>query len=111
MGGMGTIHERNELRIYLENHLMTINLLNASVEAGVPRFFFASSACVYPGNLQSNEWEDVALRESDVYPPNPQGLYGAEKLNAEQFLLSSEERYAYPDRPFPQRLRSPWGLV
>ena len=90
MGGMGTIHEGNELQIYLENHLITMNLLNASVEAGVKRFFFASSACVYPGNLQSNEREDVYLRESDVYPPNPQGLYGTEKLNAEQFLRSSK---------------------
>jgi len=88
MGGMGTIHEKNESKIYLENHLMTVNLLNASIEAGVTRFFFASSACVYPGNLQSNESEDVSLRESDVYPSNPQGLYGTEKLNAEQFLLS-----------------------
>lgn len=92
MGGMGTIHEGNESRIYRENHLMTMNLLNASVEAGVKRFFFASSACVYPGNLQTNEHEDVSLRESDVYchPPTPQGLYGAEKLNAEQLLLSSK---------------------
>lgn len=88
MGGMGTIHERNELRIYLENHWMTMNLLNASAEAGVKRFFFASSACVYPGNLQSDTHKDIALRESDVYPPNAQGLYGAEKLNTEQLLLS-----------------------
>ena len=88
-GGTGTIHEGNELQIYLENHLMTMNLLSASAEAGVKRFFFASSACVYPGNLQSDEHEDVYLSESDVYPPNPQGLYGAEKLNAEQFLRSS----------------------
>ena len=89
MGGMGTIHERNESRIYLENHLMTMNLFNASVEAGIKRFFFASSACVYPGTLQSDERKDVSLRESDVYPPSPQGLYGAEKLNTEQFLQSS----------------------
>ena len=88
MGGMGTIHEGNELQIYLENHLMTMNLLNASVEAGVKHFFFASSACVYPGNLQSNERGSVSLRESNVYPPDPQGLYGTEKLNAEQFLRS-----------------------
>jgi nucleoside-diphosphate-sugar epimerase/glycosyltransferase involved in cell wall biosynthesis len=86
MGGMGTIHEGNERKIYTENHLMTVNILNASVEAGVKRFFYASSACVYPTKLQSNE--DVSLRESDVYPPGPQGLYGAEKLNSEQFLRS-----------------------
>ena len=87
---MGTIHERNEFQIYLENHLMTMNLLDASVKAGVKRFFFASSACVYPGNLQSDEREDVYLRESDIYPPNPQGLYGTEKLNAEQLLRWSK---------------------
>jgi nucleoside-diphosphate-sugar epimerase/glycosyltransferase involved in cell wall biosynthesis len=90
MGGMGTIHERNESQIYLENHLMTINIFNASVEAGVKHFFFASSACVYPWNLQSDECKDVSLRESDVYPSNPQGLYGTEKLNSEQFLRSSK---------------------
>ena len=89
MGGMGTIHEGNGFRIYLENHLMAMNLFDASVGAGVKRFFFASSACVYPGNLQSNEREDVSLRETDVYPPGPQGLYGTEKLNTEQVLLSS----------------------
>lgn len=89
MGGMGTIHERNELQIYHENHLMAMNLFNASVEAGVKRFFFASSACVYPGNLQSDEYKDVSLRETDVYPSNPQGLYGTEKLNTEQVLRSS----------------------
>ena len=90
MGGMGTIHQRNGSQIYRENHLMTTSLFDASVEAGVKRFFFASSAYVYPGNLQSDECADVSLRESDVYPPNPQGLYGTEKLNAEQFLLSSK---------------------
>ena len=88
MGGMGTIHEMNELRIYSENHFMTVNLFHASVEVGVKRFFFASSACVYPGNLQSNECTDVSLRESDLYPSDPQGLYGTEKLNTEQFLRS-----------------------
>jgi len=82
------IHERNELRIYRENNLMTMNLLDASVDAGVKRFFFASSACVYPENLQSNEHEDVSLQESDVYPSGPQGLYGTEKLNTEQTLRS-----------------------
>ena len=89
MGGMGTIHERNEFRIYEENHSMAMNIFRASAEAGVKRFFFASSACVYPGNLQSSECTDVSLRESDTYPPNPQGLYGTEKLNTEQLLRFS----------------------
>ena len=87
-GGMCAIRERNELQIYMENHLMMMNLTGASVEAGVKRFFFASSACVYPENLRSDESTNASLRESDIHPPNPQGLYETEKLNTEQLLRS-----------------------
>ena len=37
-------YEQNELQIHLASHLMTMNLLNTSVKAGVKFFFFASSA-------------------------------------------------------------------
>ncbi|TFK56259.1 glycosyltransferase family 2 protein [Heliocybe sulcata] len=89
MGGMGTIHAENDFIIYSENHTMTTNLLSAAVEAGVQRFFYASSACVYPESLQGPGNTDVSLRESDVWfnpPPRPQGLYGLEKLNTELLL-------------------------
>ena len=89
MGGMGTIHEANDFIIYSENHTMTLNLLAASVAAGVKKFFYASSACIYPGSLQSTDSVDVSLRETDVWtstPPSPQGLYGLEKLVSELLL-------------------------
>ncbi|KIP05821.1 glycosyltransferase family 2 protein [Phlebiopsis gigantea 11061_1 CR5-6] len=86
MGGMGTIHEENEAKIYQDNHTITLNILSACVDAGVEKFFYASSACVYPTSLQDGAESDVSLCEHDVWanpPPRPQGLYGLEKLNTE----------------------------
>lgn len=91
MGGMGVIHEENELMIYRDNLTMTHNMLSASRLAGVRSFFYASSACVYPVSLQGDSQADVFLKESDTWkdcaPPNPQGLYGLEKLSSELLLL------------------------
>ncbi|KAL4065262.1 glycosyltransferase family 2 protein [Scleroderma yunnanense] len=90
MGGMGVIHEENDHIIYRENATMTQNILSASRDMGVCTFFYASSACVYPISLQENSQADVYLKESDAWSgdlPNPQGLYGLEKLSSEVLLL------------------------
>ncbi|KAJ7459891.1 NAD-dependent epimerase/dehydratase [Mycena latifolia] len=89
MGGMGVIHSDNDLKIYTQNHLMTLNILSAASAAGVKQFMYASSACVYPQSLQASTDVDVSLRENDVWmhpPPRPQGLYGLEKLSTEMLL-------------------------
>ncbi|KAI0267292.1 glycosyltransferase family 2 protein [Gloeopeniophorella convolvens] len=89
MGGMGTIHASNDDIIYDTNHRMTQNILSASRNAGVKRFFYASSACVYPECLQTDTSRDLALSEDDVWkhmPPTSQGLYGLEKLHSENLL-------------------------
>ncbi|KAF8961160.1 NAD-dependent epimerase/dehydratase [Flammula alnicola] len=86
MGGMGTIHEGNDFVLYQENHDITARLLEASLAAGVKRFFYASSACVYPEALQKETTGDISLHENDIWehlPPQPQGLYGLEKFNSE----------------------------
>ncbi|KAI0922077.1 hypothetical protein AcV7_007840 [Taiwanofungus camphoratus] len=97
MGGMGVIHSDNDFAIYGENHTMTMNLLSACLAVGVERFFYASSACVYPESLQGKGNVDVSLKEADVWaqlPPRPQGLYGLEKLNTEQVLSQFSSRMA-----------------
>ncbi|KAK2462169.1 hypothetical protein APHAL10511_005801 [Amanita phalloides] len=97
MGGMGMIHEENDLPIYITNHFMTLHLLSACMNSDVKRIFYASSACVYPDHLQYDSSRDVLLREQDVWEdlpglPVPQGLYGLEKLDTELILhhLSSK---------------------
>lgn len=89
MGGMGTIHANNDFAIYEANHRMTQNILSASLTAGVKRLFYASSACIYPEQLQNDSSCDVSLSEDDVWkhmPPSSQGLYGLEKLHSENLL-------------------------
>ncbi|KAF8698896.1 GDP-mannose 4,6 dehydratase, partial [Rhizoctonia solani] len=96
MGGMGVIHPDNDSIIYRANHTITQNVLNAASLSGVQSFFYASSACVYPTSLQADQGScDVSLRESDVYSlsgPQPQHLYGLEKLNSEQIVLQFADR-------------------
>ncbi|KAK7685777.1 hypothetical protein QCA50_011123 [Cerrena zonata] len=89
MGGMGAIHAANDFIIYQENHTMTLNLLKACKDAGVKKFLWASSACVYPETFQDGSTSDVSLKESDARgkgPPTPQGLYGLQKLHIEDVL-------------------------
>ena len=50
MGGMGFI-ENNKAACML-SVLINTHLLQAAVEVGVERYFYASSACVYPAGLQ-----------------------------------------------------------
>lgn len=80
MGGMGFI-ERFRVEC-MRSSLINIHLLEAAYQAGVNRYFFASSACVYNTDLQQDP--DVrALKESDAFPAMAERGYGWEKLFAE----------------------------
>lgn len=82
MGGMGFIEE---FRIdCLRNVLINTHLIEAACAAGVGRYFFASSACVYNTNLQSDP-NVTALKEGDAYPALAERGYGWEKLVSEMF--------------------------
>ncbi|TRM63934.1 glycosyltransferase family 2 protein [Schizophyllum amplum] len=117
MGGMGAIHDDNDFVVYRDNHNMTINVLDAAIKHGVTRFLFASSACVYPDGLQRLD-SDVRLSEDQLWaqlPPQPQGLYGEEKLASELLLLlcsrKIEIRVArFHNSPARLRERSPTAI-
>lgn len=80
MGGMGFI-ERFRVEC-MRSSLINLHMLEAANRAGVNRYFFASSACVYNTDLQQDP--DVrALKESDAYPAMAERGYGWEKLFAE----------------------------
>ena len=81
MGGMGFI-ENNKAECML-SVLINTNLLIASKEYKVKKFFFSSSACIYNTNLQENTYIE-GLRESDAYPAMPEDGYGWEKLFSER---------------------------
>jgi GDP-D-mannose 3',5'-epimerase len=95
MGGMGFI-ELNKAACML-SVLINTHLLVAAQGAGVSRFFFASSACVYNGEKQINP-QVTALREEDAYPALPEDGYGWEKLFSERMCRHFREDYGLSTR-------------
>ncbi|CAF2894983.1 unnamed protein product [Rotaria sp. Silwood2] len=85
MGGMGYIQSNNSV-ILFNNTMISFNMIEASRQNGVQRYFYASSACVYPQHVQTEE-NVVALREDQVWPAKPQDTYGLEKLVSEEMAI------------------------
>jgi GDP-D-mannose 3', 5'-epimerase len=82
MGGMGFI-SAHHAEILHNNALINLHTIEAARQAGVSRYLYSSSACVYPEYLQLDA--DVKpLREEDAYPAAPQDAYGWEKLVTEK---------------------------
>lgn len=90
MGGMGFI-ELNKALCML-SVLINTHLLQASREAGVERFFFSSSACVYNADKQSVT-DVIPLVEEDAYPAMPEDGYGWEKLFSERMVRHFDEDF------------------
>ncbi len=91
MGGIGYITTYHAA-LSRNNILINSHMLEASRLARVQRYFYSSSACVYPANLQ--EESDIrALRESDAIPAEPEKGYGWEKLFAEQLTSYFGEEF------------------
>ena len=82
MGGMGFI-ERFRIQC-LRSILINTHLIEAAWQAGVQRYFFASSACAYNTKLQEDP-NCRALKETDAYPAFAERGYGWEKLVSEMF--------------------------
>ncbi len=78
MGGIGYITKVGA-DVIQNSTRMNLNMLQAAVENNIERFFFSSSACVYPEELQLTE-EVKPLKESDAIPAHPDTYYGWEKL-------------------------------
>ncbi len=78
MGGIGFI-ETHKAEIVSDNILINMHMLEAARQNKVSKFFFTSSACVYPGYKQNSP--DIApLKEEDAYPADAEDGYGWEKL-------------------------------
>jgi nucleoside-diphosphate-sugar epimerase len=95
MGGMGFI-ENNKAACML-SVLINTHLLQAAVDAGVERYFFASSACVYAAGKQTSP-DVTALREQDAYPAEPEDGYGWEKLFSERMCRHFREDFGLTTR-------------
>jgi nucleoside-diphosphate-sugar epimerase len=88
MGGMGFIHSA-ECEIMFNSNLINAHMTRCSALAGVKRYFFSSSACVYR-DMSKDEPE---LGEEQAYPALPDNEYGWEKLYAERMAMAYGRRY------------------
>jgi GDP-D-mannose 3',5'-epimerase len=96
MGGMGFISFHHG-QILHNNALINIHTLEAARVNGVKRYFYTSSACVYPEYKQMDA-NVIPLKEEDVYPAQPQDAYGWEKLIIERLCLHYREDYGLETR-------------
>ncbi|MDE3078151.1 MAG: NAD-dependent epimerase/dehydratase family protein, partial [Chloroflexota bacterium] len=88
MGGMGFIHSA-ECEIMHNSSLINIHMTRAAALAGVKRYLFSSSACVYRDMTK----EEPELSEEQAYPAMPDNEYGWEKLYAERMAMAYGRRY------------------
>jgi len=82
MGGMGFIQSNHSAILY-NNIMISFNMIEAARQCAVKRFFYSSSACIYPEYKQTTE-NIPPLKESDAWPAAPQDAYGLEKLVSEE---------------------------
>jgi GDP-D-mannose 3', 5'-epimerase len=82
MGGIGYISVFHA-DVARNNVLINAHMLEAAHRNEVSRYFYSSSACVYPAYRQVSA-DVTALKEEDAYPAEPEEGYGWEKLYAEK---------------------------
>ena len=96
MGGIGYI-TAYLADIARNNILINTHMLEASQINNVRRFFYSSSACIYPSYMQTSS-DITPLKESDAYPADPEEGYGWEKLFAEKMCQYYTNDYGLETR-------------
>jgi len=95
MGGMGFIEHHKALCML--SVLTNTHMLLAALDAGVSRFFYSSSACVYAADKQLSP-DVIPLKESDAYPAMAEDGYGWEKLFSERMCRHFREDFGLATR-------------
>lgn len=96
MGGMGFI-STDFASIFYNNNKISTNTLHAAKENGVKKYFYSSTACVYP-EFKQDSVKVKPLKESDAFPAQPQDSYGWEKLVHELLIKYYHEDYGIEGR-------------
>lgn len=93
MGGAGYIftgdHDADVMR---NSATINLNVVEFGRRAGVKRFFYSSSACIYPAYNQMDP-DNPKCSEASAYPAEPDSEYGWEKLFSERLFLSYMRNY------------------
>ena len=91
MGGIGYITSIGA-DIMRDSVLINTNMLQSACENKVGKYFYSSSACVYPEYLQKDA-KVTPLKEADAYPADPDQFYGWEKIFTEKMCEAYRADY------------------
>jgi nucleoside-diphosphate-sugar epimerase len=93
MGGAGYIFTGDHDAAVMHNSAsINLNMLEFGTRAGVKRFFYSSSACIYPAYNQTDP-DNPKCSEDSAYPAAPDSEYGWEKLFSERLYMSYMRNY------------------
>ena len=87
VGGIGTYLSK-PYDVMNSNMKMDGNVLRGIIENKIDTYFYASSAHIYPKELQTIA-DSPMIKESDAYPANPELSYGWAKLIGEKAIESA----------------------
>jgi GDP-D-mannose 3',5'-epimerase len=88
MGGAGYIFTgEHDAAVMHNSAIINLNVLEEGTRAGVKRFFYSSSACIYPEYNQLDP-DNPKCTEESAYPAAPDSEYGWEKLFSERLYLA-----------------------
>jgi nucleoside-diphosphate-sugar epimerase len=88
MGGAGYIFTgEHDADVMYNSATINLNTLEYGRKAGVRKFFYSSSACIYPEYNQQDPGNPKCSEES-AYPAAPDSEYGWEKLFSERLYFS-----------------------
>jgi len=88
MGGAGYIFTGEHDACVMHNSAtINLNTLEFGTQAGVKKFFYSSSACIYPEYNQLAP-DNPKCSEESAYPAAPDSEYGWEKLFSERLYFS-----------------------
>jgi nucleoside-diphosphate-sugar epimerase len=93
MGGAGYIFTGDHDADVMHNSAtINLNMLEFGRRAGVRKFFYSSSACIYPAYNQT-EPDNPNCAEDSAYPAAPDSEYGWEKLFSERLYAAYARNY------------------
>jgi len=102
MGGAGYIFTgENDADVMFNSASINLNILqsqaelNCQFETNSTKFFYSSSACIYPEQNQMDP-DNPHCEEASAYPANPDSEYGWEKLFSERLFFSYNRNYKIP---------------
>src|SRR5947209_2544689 len=88
MGGAGYVFTgEHDAAVMHNSATINLNMLEFGARAGVKRFFYSSSACIYPEHNQLDP-DNPNCSEDSAYPAAPDSEYGWEKLFSERLYTA-----------------------